>query len=216
MQVNEESRLSEFGAGSGLTVTEDARRRQIVDATIETVADLGYGRTSFARIVERAGLSSTRMVSYHFASKSELMSATLGAIIDRRDTFVTTRLASELDEPAAKDLRLILLGQLRAELAFLAQHPRESTALVEIGTHAGADPVSAQVVHAVQVGRFERQLAQGTRAGVFRDVDPRVTALAMRQAVDGVTLRLRQEPDLDVEGYGRELAELFDRAIRAD
>ncbi|KID31376.1 TetR/AcrR family transcriptional regulator [Prauserella rugosa] len=216
MQVNRESApqgLSEFGAGAGLTVTEDARRRQIIDATVETVAELGYRRTSFARIVERAGLSSTRMVSYHFANKSELMAATLGAIIDKRDAFVTARLESETAE---QDLRKLLLGHLRAELAFLAGHPRESTALVEIGAHAESDGVSAQVVQAVQVGRFERQLGQGIRAGVFRELDPRVTALAMRQAVDGVTLRLRHEPDLDVEAYGRELAELFDRAIRAD
>lgn len=216
MQINYayvKGRPSEFGAGAGLTVTEDARRRQIIDATVTALAELGYGKTSFARIVERAGLSSTRMVSYHFANKSELMTATLGTIIDRQDTFVADRLEAD---GAGTDLRLLLLGHLRAEVAFLAEHPAESTALVEIGSHAGADEVSAEVVRDVRVGRFERQLTQGQRHGVFRDFDPRVLALAMRQAVDGVTVRLRQEADLDLDAYGRELAELFDRAVCAD
>lgn len=205
--------LSTFGAGAGLTPTEDVRRRQIVDATIATLAELGYAKTSFARIVERAGLSSTRMISYHFAGKNDLVQATLGTIIDRQDTFVAERLGDE------KDLRRLLLGRLAAEVAFVATRPRESTALVEIASHAGtADDtdISQQVVYAVRVGRLERQLVQGIRRGVFRDFDPTVMALAMRQAVDGVTLRLRQEPDLDLDAYGRELGELFDRAVRAE
>lgn len=205
--------LSEFGAGAGLTLTEDVRRRQIIDAAIATLAELGYGRTSFARIVERAGLSSTRMISYHFANKSDLVQATLGTIVDRQDTFVAERLGNE------QDLRRLLLGQLAAEVAFLAAHPREATALAEIGSHAatvdGAD-VPEQVVYAIRLGRLERQLAQGTRHGAFREFDPRVMALTMRQAVDGLTLRLRREPGLDLEACGRELGDLFDRAIRAD
>ncbi|MBB3664797.1 AcrR family transcriptional regulator [Prauserella sediminis] len=208
-----DTELSEFGAGTGLTLTEDVRRRQIIDATISAIAELGYVKTSFARIVERAGLSSTRMVSYHFAGKSDLVQATLGTIVDRQDTFVGERLGGE------QDLRRLLLGQLRAEVAFLATHPQESTALVEIGTHAAtADDadVSAQVVHAIRVGRFERLLAQGTRHGVFRECDPQIMALTMRQAIDGVVLRLRQQPSLDLDACGRELADLFDRAVRAE
>lgn len=210
---NTEGKLSDFGAGSGLTLAEDVRRRQIIDATIAVLAESGYRGTSFARIVERAGLSSTRMISYHFEGKNDLMQATLGTIIDRQDTFITERVR------AGGDLRRVLLDQLAAEVAFIATHPQESTALVEIGTHVGAAGdavISEQVVYATRVGRFERQLVQGRRSGVFRDFDPRVMALAMRQAVDGVTLRLRQEPDLDVDQYGRELSALFDRAVRAE
>ncbi|WP_253854155.1 TetR/AcrR family transcriptional regulator [Prauserella alba] len=194
-------------------MTEDVRRRQIIDATIATIADLGYAKTSFARIVERADLSSTRMVSYHFAGKADLVQATLGTVVDRQDTFVAQRLGEE------RDLGRLLLGQLTGEVAFLAAHPRESAALVEIGTHAAtADDadVSAQVVYAIRFGRLERQLAQGIRHGVFRELDPKVMALVMRQAVDGVILRLRREPDLDPDACGRELTDLFDRAVRAD
>ncbi|MQA95092.1 MAG: TetR family transcriptional regulator [Streptosporangiales bacterium] len=39
----------------GPTFTTTARRAQIVAATIDTLAELGYGQTTFARIAERAG-----------------------------------------------------------------------------------------------------------------------------------------------------------------
>ena len=65
------------------TVTEQARRKQIVDAAIETIAEIGYAKASFARIAERAGLSSTGLISYHFANKSELIEqAALSVITD--------------------------------------------------------------------------------------------------------------------------------------
>jgi TetR/AcrR family fatty acid metabolism transcriptional regulator len=41
------------------TFTESARRAQIVQAAIETIAEVGYARASYARIAEHAGLSST-------------------------------------------------------------------------------------------------------------------------------------------------------------
>ncbi|MEP7024912.1 MAG: TetR family transcriptional regulator, partial [Actinomycetota bacterium] len=49
------------------SVTAMARRSQIVTATIDVIAEVGFGQASFARIAERAGLSSTRLISYHFA-----------------------------------------------------------------------------------------------------------------------------------------------------
>src|ERR1700728_3975432 len=55
------------------TLTEAGRRAQIVAPAIETIADVGYANASFARIARRAGLSSTGLISYHFAGKSELM-----------------------------------------------------------------------------------------------------------------------------------------------
>ena len=46
-------------------------------AAIETIAELGYDKATFARITERAALSSPRMISYHFADKNDLQRANL-------------------------------------------------------------------------------------------------------------------------------------------
>ena len=38
-------------------------------SAITTIAELGYASASFARIAKRAGLSSTGLISYHFANR---------------------------------------------------------------------------------------------------------------------------------------------------
>ena len=55
-----------------------ARREQIVAAAIEVIAAAGFAQASFARIAEHAGLSSTRLISYHFAGKADLMATVAG------------------------------------------------------------------------------------------------------------------------------------------
>src|SRR3982751_1186084 len=59
----------------------ESRRQEIVDAAIRTLASHGYAATSFARIMDAAGLSSTRMISYHFADKAALMEAIVASVI---------------------------------------------------------------------------------------------------------------------------------------
>src|SRR3954454_3025414 len=81
------------GSPAGRSFTGEARRSQIIAATIETIADLGYGQASFARIAERAGLSSTRLISYHFAGKDELMGAAVAEVYDHIGRFMGERMA---------------------------------------------------------------------------------------------------------------------------
>ena len=67
------------------TFTEVARRVQIIECTIETLAALGYAQTSLAQIAKRAGINKG-VILYYFTSKEELMSQvvtriyTVGAI----------------------------------------------------------------------------------------------------------------------------------------
>ncbi|WP_216204956.1 TetR/AcrR family transcriptional regulator [Amycolatopsis aidingensis] len=217
MQITHHSR-PEFGDGAGYSVTEAARRTQIIEATIETLAELGYHRTSFARIVERAGLSSTRMISYYFPSKNDLMFAVVGTILDSRD--LTERYTPDTDRPG------LLRAYIEGEIDFLRTHPRRVRALLEIGRN-WADPdsdggtgpsqaaLNGMLWRDIQLGQIERQLTQGQREGAFGEFDASVLAMTIRQAIDGAAIKLAADPDLDLTAYGRELAELFDRATRA-
>ncbi len=47
----------------------------------EVIAELGYPKASYARIAERAGLSSTGLISYHFADKSDLIGEVAASVI---------------------------------------------------------------------------------------------------------------------------------------
>ncbi len=54
------SESSPIGQESTRTFTETARRAQIVAAAIDTIAELGYGQASLARIAETAGTGEVR------------------------------------------------------------------------------------------------------------------------------------------------------------
>ena len=56
------------GQKTGRTFTETARRAQIIAAAIDTIAELGYGQASLARIAETAG-TSKGVIIYHFGGK---------------------------------------------------------------------------------------------------------------------------------------------------
>jgi AcrR family transcriptional regulator len=63
------------------TFTETARRAQIVQAAIDTIAELGYGRASLARIAERLGISKG-VISYHFAGKDDLIKEVVLEVVE--------------------------------------------------------------------------------------------------------------------------------------
>ncbi|MFI6688996.1 TetR family transcriptional regulator [Streptomyces sp. NPDC050485] len=54
-----------------LTFTEQAGRRQLIEATIDSIATRGYPATSLAAIAEQAGVSKAAVL-YHYASKDQL------------------------------------------------------------------------------------------------------------------------------------------------
>lgn len=207
MQVNDD-----FAAGAGLTPTEAARRAQIIDATIGVIAELGYSRTSFARIIEKAGLSSTRMISYHFENKNELIMATLMTLIDHHDRFIDERVE------ATSDRAVLLQSFLQAEISYLATHPQHGRALAEIAAHAGSEDDSRTfelIVHDLRFGRLERQLTQGQREGQFADFDAGIMARTIRHALEGLAQQLVADPGLDSQHYADEITKLFTRATGA-
>lgn len=50
----------------------DTRREQMMDATIETLNEIGYKKVSLSKIAKRAGIS-TGLISYHFSGKDDLI-----------------------------------------------------------------------------------------------------------------------------------------------
>ncbi len=56
--------------GDGITTKKTVQlHRNTRRAQIVVLGEHGYGQTSFARIAKEAGLSGTRLISYHFAGK---------------------------------------------------------------------------------------------------------------------------------------------------
>jgi AcrR family transcriptional regulator len=191
------------------TVASSARRAQIVLAAIDTIAELGYGNASFARIAKRAGISSTRLISYHFDDKAELVRAVVGAVLAEAADYMGKRLR------AGGTRAELLATYIESNLEFIAEHPTAIRAVNEIAANARADDGTSLVrLEDVDdpVSRLATLFREGQDAGDFRPFDPNVMAVTLRAAIDAAAAR----PDLDPHAYAAELVALFSRATRKD
>ncbi|ATL66194.1 TetR family transcriptional regulator [Nocardia terpenica] len=194
---------------TGRSVTATARRAQIVAATIETIAELGYGQASFARIAERAELSSTRLISYHFSGKDELMRAVIADVSTEIRAFMSERLRDLPDQRSA------LLTYIRSRVEFIAARRTQMDALMSIflefrGTDDERSYDSASERRTLSY--VQDILEAGQRSGEFRKFDTFVMASTIERAIDGLPFLLRTAPDLDLSSYAAELTTLFDLA----
>lgn len=185
------------------TLTEQARRAQIVTAAIEVIARDGAAQASFKEIAREAGLSSTGLISYHFAGKQELIEEVGREILTRFGEFVLTR-TDGVEEPLA-----VLHGFVEANVEFLRTHRSHATTLVRIKN----DLAPAELTRSDQAA-LAAVLEQGQQTGVLRDFDPRLVAVFILSIRDGLIRQLDLDPELDLDAAAREFATLVDLTTR--
>lgn len=179
-----------------------ARKEQIIGTAITLLGELGYQATTLEAICEEAGLSSKRLITYHFSTKDELFAAVADHIAASAETSVQSALTA-----AASD-RELLATVIRANVAFIADHSPQMRALQQILLNGGQGVWERH--HIESLNGLARLFAQGQRTGAFRSFDPQVMAAALRASIDSVTPLL--SAGLDPVSCGNELVELFDRA----
>ncbi|MFC6080644.1 TetR/AcrR family transcriptional regulator [Sphaerisporangium aureirubrum] len=193
------------------TFIEEARRSQIVACAIETIATLGFGNASLAKIAKLAKVS-TGVILYHFGSKDELIRAVVDEVARIATGMMVPRIMAQTT--AADALR----AYIETNLEFMRLHPRPLIALVEIVGHGRAEdggpgPYAAQ--HEIALTDLEKVLEWGRRTGEFRDFALRPMALAVRGAIDAVPAEMIKNPELDLRDVARELTTLFTLATRS-
>jgi AcrR family transcriptional regulator len=181
-----------------------ARREQIVQATIEVLAGKGYAATTFEAICGHAGLSSKRLISYHFATKDDLLAAVLTTVIADAAAYMHPRIA------AADGPREQLAAYIRANVEFVAAHPGHVRAVQQIAFNGPALPGSHEDT---ALGLLAELFEQGVRAGEFRPLDARLMATTVRAAIDAAAGPLLD--GLDPAHCATELVTAFDHATRA-
>jgi AcrR family transcriptional regulator len=182
-------------------------------AATDTIAEIGYGQASLARIAERAGISKG-VISYHFAGKDDLIREIVADVLARGEAFMLPRIL------AASSGQGMLRAYIESNLAFMRENRNNLLAFRDIFINARADdgsPLFEEKSLDHLVTSLQQLLAHFQAAGDFRrDFDPEVMALAIRGAIDQVPPRMARYPDLDVDHDARELATLFDLATRAE
>ena len=188
------------------SLTEQARKAQIIAAAIETIATQGYERASFAQIAKRAGLSSTGLISYHFTTRKNLDNEIVGAIFGRLAGHMGTAMANVPDPQAA------LVAYIEGLIGFMKIEPFALRAMAGIVMHGGFDYDAGAEREATS--GISEILQWGQAEGVFRAFDIQVMATTIQRALDGIPLAQSTTPDLDLDTYARELVELFTLATR--
>jgi AcrR family transcriptional regulator len=190
------------------TATEQVRREQIIRATIATLAERGYAGTSYAQIARRSGLSSTGLISYHFANKDDLMFRVVTTVMEGIGTFVSGRMASVSSPRDALETYIL------ATTSYIGDHRQEMRALLEVVLNGLMQP-GMDATQAAE-GAVDGILRAGQEAGQFRDFDVTIMASVIQRSIEGLPMLLASHPTTDPQVYGRELVALFDRATRRE
>jgi AcrR family transcriptional regulator len=188
------------------TFIEQARRDQIVRAAIETIADVGYAKASFARIAERAGIS-PGLISYHFRSKDQLLGQVVADVEASMERAIVD--ATEGAETYLGALR----GMIETQVRYFGAHTSEIVALGEIfgQTRGGAAAGSRRQA---TLDELEGLFREGQQEGEFRAFAPRPMAVVLLAALEAMPSELLSTPEPDVEALADELATLFEEATR--
>jgi TetR/AcrR family transcriptional regulator, fatty acid metabolism regulator protein len=197
-------------AAENRSVAEAARRSQIVDCAIDTIAEMGFAKASVDQIAKLAGVSKG-VITYHFPNKQEIVDAVIEKVVAAGRAYVEPRVMAETS--AAGRLRTYI----ESSLEFINAHRKPLIALVEIAMSARRVDGSLVIGPdwlAQRAASLEALLRAGQRSSEFRRFNTRVLALTIIQAIDGVPPLLAREPNLDVKLYAKELATVFALATR--
>ena len=95
-------------------LSREARREQLIEATIEVLAIKGYARVTMSDVANQAGLSHG-LVNFHFQSKDLLLAETLTYLADEYVQNWQAALAAAAPDPAAQ-LDALIRADFRPEL----------------------------------------------------------------------------------------------------
>jgi TetR/AcrR family transcriptional regulator, fatty acid metabolism regulator protein len=207
---------SRSGGQEGRSFIETARRAQLVQCAIDTIAEHGYPQATIARIADRAGVS-RGVVSYHFAGKDELVTQVVTEVFTAGARVMLPAIAAE-STAAGK-----LAAYIRSNAEYIATHRAHALAMLDIWTSYRTD-TGDRLDQAMAAQPPPPELAEldpewilrlGMETGEFRTLSARSVAIAVRRAIDGAVLQMSHDPKFDIESYATELVTLFDRATKA-
>ncbi len=191
---------------------EQARRKQIIDATIQVLAERGFIKTSFVRIAEKAGIN-TSLISYHFNDKAELTDQVRQTIYKERFEHVETAVF-EVQNPQVQ-----LQTYLESDIAFMTEHPKFFRALVEVlfgqRDKSGMPEYMKDMDTPMFTLLFEI-LKSGQKAGDFGAFDARALAHVIDGAKDQFLAQMSFRPSLNVHNLTKTLTSVALQSVQKE
>lgn len=194
---------------------EEARRRQIIDTAIHTIASRGFSGASLAEIAREAGISKG-VISYHFAGKGELVEEILSRLLREPAEYIKQRV-DEVDRGLDK-----LRAYVRANFEFMKSHRNHYVALVglwESRASVDGNRDNRFKAEAYEPSRhyLSRILEAGQQSGQLRGLPHDTLASVIQATIDGVMLQWVFDPDaIDLDACTEEILQMLSRHVERE
>lgn len=184
---------------------EDERRKQIMVAAVEEVAERGYEGASLTRIAARADVAKG-LVWHYFAGKDELMESTAKATMEALREHIVAAL--DLDRPVPDIIRTAL-GEAAAQIRTRRSDLVALNRIVHnLRRPDGGEGVTADFYEETYLGQ-EALFRRGQAEGSLGDFDTRVMAVTYQGSIDIMLAYLEDHPDVDPRDYAAKLAAIL-------
>jgi transcriptional repressor BetI len=158
---------------------EEIRRRQLIDATIASIHEVGFAESSLSRISARAGVS-TGIVHHYFEDKAELLESTLRQLGTRLRQAVVRRLA-QARTPTER-----LLAVIDGNIGTDQFTPEGVSAWLAFWAQVPTSPQLTRIQHVI-ISRLHDNLVHALRLMGRKDAD--AIASVIEALIDGLWLR---------------------------
>lgn len=196
-------------AREGSTFIEAARRAQIIDNAIQTIAEVGYARASLAVIARRAGISKS-VISYYFEGKDDLMHQVVTGVLEAG--IATMQPAIDAESTGSGKLRAYVMSNV----AYMRTHREGLMAVVAIfsANRGGGDtPLVSDEMATAGVRMMADIIRLGQKTGEFRQCSAWIAATAIRASLDAIPPYFAMDSGLDLDSWAAELLALFERGL---
>ncbi|WP_336081274.1 TetR/AcrR family transcriptional regulator [Nocardia sp. SSK8] len=184
---------------------ELARRRQLVDAAIATIADVGLAKASNAAIAARARVS-PGLINYHFGSRQGLIDQMRATIQQRVDEAMQP---VEVDDSYVSALE----GMLRRFAAYCLDNLPAMLVLTQFERHDQAGGTAEDAERVKGLAELRSFIVEGQDCGQFRPTDARLAASVLMNAMTDLPREIRDRGEVDRAVFERHWPSLFVNGI---
>jgi len=195
----------------GPSFIEEARRKQILDTAIRTIATKGYSATSLAEIAREAGISKG-VISYYFDGKGALVEQILSRLLREPAAFIKERV------DACESSTEKLSAYVAANFEFARSHRNELVALVDLwGRRDSSEGRNRFDAEAYEPSRryLSRILDAGLESGELARVPQSTMASIVQATIDGVLLQWAFDPNaVDLDECREQIQQMIASHVR--
>ena len=203
--TNEEKKKTSF--------IEEARRKQIVEIAVETIAKIGYHQTTLADIADKANISKG-VIPYYFQNKAVLIQETIKWISQSLHEYTAPRVNSK--SGTVEKLRAFITSNYE----FMKYHRSYMVAMVDLwGSHKTREQKTAFHEREYEQDRkwLEDIIKAGQKSGELPKLDANTLASLILALVDGIMIQwVFNENTVSLDNSCQNAIIMLDRFVREE